>query len=65
MQSKCDTKISMISEITKSYRMGTNYLLITDISVANFQKNNTRIYWKTSFEESELKSSHFLTKKIL
>ena len=48
----------------KSNRMEKNYLLIADISVVKFWKNDTRIYWKTSFEESELKSGHFLAKEI-
>ena len=48
----------------KSNGKHLNYLLIADISVVRFQKNDTRIYWKNSFEESEFKSGQFLQKKF-
>ena len=48
----------------KSNGKGTNYLLIADISVLQFRKNDSRICWKTSFEESEFKSGQFLQNKF-
>ena len=48
----------------KSNRKDTNYPLIADISIVQFRKNNTRIYWKRSFDESEFKSGQFLQKKF-
>ena len=48
----------------KSIGKDTNYSLIADISVVQFQKNDTKIYWKTSFDDSEFKSGQFLRKKF-
>ena len=47
----------------KSNGKDKNYPLIADIPVVQFRKSDTRIYWKTSFEESALKSCRFLTKE--
>ena len=51
----------MISEIIKVMEK-TNYPLIADISVVQFRKSDTKIYWKTSFNDSEFKSGQFLRK---
>ena len=48
----------------KSNGEDKNYPLIGDIPVVQFRKSSTRIYWKTSFEESEFKSGQFLQKKF-
>ena len=48
----------------KSNGKDTNDPLIDDISVVQFRKINTRIYWKTSLEKSEFKSGPFLQKKF-
>ena len=46
----------------KSNGKDTNYPLIADISVVQFRKSDTKIYWKTSFNDSEFKSGQFLQK---
>ena len=48
----------------KNNKNDTNYPLIADISIVQFRKNTTRIYWKTSFDDSEIKSGQFLQKKF-
>ena len=46
----------------KSNGKDTNYPLIADISFVQFRKSDTKIYWKTSFNDSEFKSGQFLQK---
>ena len=51
----------MISEIIKVMEK-TNYPLIADISVVQFRKSDTKIYWKTSFNDSEFNQVSFYKK---
>ena len=48
----------------KSKAKDTNYPKLAKISEVQFYKGDTKMFWKTSFEESECQSSEFQQKKF-
>ena len=59
-------KISSISKVTKiKLRKGYNYPKLAEILEVQFCKGDTKMFWKTLFDESEYESSEFLQKNFV
>ena len=64
MQSKYDTKIFIFSKIIKVMGKTKTIHLFLTFQLSSLEKNNSKIYWKTSLDDSEFKSGQFLQKKF-